>query len=303
MGARKISLFDGLAAANVGGSYNIPPAQVTTFTVAAFGIPVRVLDLRGDDANGDVVCVSLQQETVINQSGADVPETEEPAAGPLIGITEFGAGGGLSSFEFDIPVPVSFPGNVVSTLPAFQDFLAVSRRNNGILLSLPVSSLRVFVRNDAKAPYLIGGAAGGPNPGAPFPINGINPDGVGVVRVHTTYGNRVRQAHLTRSYPICNSLVTDPFAPGQTITIGIPAYARRVYFPRNPVESTSLSVEFGQHQLSSATNSVLRGIYAVATGSNGPLDIMPYDNTLSVTNDVGVGVNIDQLQIVFELGI
>lgn len=313
---RKTSLFEGVSPGNVGNVFLVSPdGEASTGSVASkgfnnglasYGTPVRVLEITGDDSLGETICVSLQQESEIDQGFTLGNAPSFYPEGPMIGMVEFGAGAGLSYLEFDIPSPTISPGNVIFPNPAppptnLAISLPVFKRDNGVLLALPASSKRVMVRNDAKAPYLV-------NPiSANSGLNENNP-GAGKIRVHATYGRRPAQAKLTRSIPICNGSGggAAPTPNGliftTTVQFGIPPFATRVWFPRNPLVNTTMSVIFNQAGLGRGAQVGTRGPITVPAGSEGPLEIFPYDTYIQITN-TSAGVNIADMVCVFELAI
>jgi hypothetical protein len=303
----RVSLFEKVSPGNVGNVFNILPSNIVdSASPESFGQPVRVLEIAGEDALGEMICVSIQQESLINIGNSSNLIVE----GPLVGIVEFGAGAGLSNFEFDIPAPVIFPGKVQQD--ANSKDLFISRKNNGVLLTLPASSMRVFVRNDGSAPYLIDLST------SPTSINrfyviaagphtpNLNPQPA-IVRVHATYGRRPFQSSLTRSYPICHSDNGGPtggFTPGTVMFIGIPAYAKRVLFPRSPLTTTTLQVVTFQGQITGggATTNASTGNFTIPAGSLGPVELSPLDTFIRITNPANAP-NIMDMSVVFELGI
>lgn len=319
---KRQSLFQDVSPGNVGNVFDVPPSDAqfaNTYDNGAYGIPIRILEIVGDDALGEMICVSIQQERILDDAES-VFVGNDTVEGPLVGMVEFGAGSGLSAFEFDIPTPIVSPGfinvrnaNSQDATTNWDDKLFPFRRLNGVLLSLPASSMRVFVRNDANAPYLIqgGGTAGPPPVFSSLPAVSLNTfKRAAKVRVHATYGRRPYPHTLTRTIPICFSEIfsgnqgpTAPFEALQdnAITIMIPPYAHKVYFPRFPVQASSLSVNFFQSPLRSATGSAFRGNITVPVGDEGPLDIYPLDSFIQVRN---MGPNtIENFSLVFELKI
>lgn len=319
---KKTSLFEGKSPGNVGNVFEVSPdGEVSSGSVASksfnnglgsYGTPVRVLEIVGEDDLGEMICVSLQQESEIDAGFTrGIGATLFPE-GPCVGMVEFGAGAGLSFLEFDIPTPTITPGNVTYPNPDVPGVLTISlpvyKRDNGILLTLPASSKRVLVRNDALAPYLV-------NPtSANSGLNGNNA-GAAKIRVHATYGRRVAQAKLTRSIPICNgsgggaSPTPNGLINTESVTFGIPPYAVRAWFPRNPndtagiIAGTTLMVNINQSGLGRANQVSSRGPYLIPLGSEGPLEIHPLDTVMILTNNSPGGVNIEDLTVVFELGI
>lgn len=289
----RISLFEKVSPGNVGNVFSIPPSPViNTFSLASFGTPVRVLEISGEDVLGEMICVSVQQESILNLGNGSL--SDFILEGPLVGIVEYGAGAGLATFEFDIPAPVIFPGLVGYSAGVFGNLQPARAKTNAILLTLPASSLRVYVRNDAAAPYLI-------SEEAPVSLNQTylaNSPRDATVRVHATYGRRPNQSILTRSYPICNSTLTPQLAADEFVEIQIPPFAKRVRFPRAPLQSTDLDITIIQTQLVNTAH----GIYNVPINSVGPIELTPYDTILRVTNG-SAATAITYLSVVFELGV
>ena len=299
---RKWSLFEDVSPGNVGNVFEIAPSATQDNTLASFGQLVRVLEVRGDDSLGEMICVSIQQETTVFVADSSAPRYD--SEGPLVGRVEFGAGSGLSTFEFDIPAPRTFPGipNVFQIAGSGTLNLAVAPRNNGVLLTLPASSLRVFVRNDANAPYIIN-ASGGPS----VPLNGFN-KAPGKIRVHATYGRRTTQAKLTRTYPVCHNSdggTTNTFDQQSQIDMAIPTYARVVTFPRFPLDTSSLIVNFFASNIIGPGSADLffAGPYAVPTASIGSIEIPTWASLMRVTNPGEGSAQIQELSFDFDLGI
>lgn len=294
------SLFEGADPGNVGNVFDsIKPSDIIAYDESAYGTPIRVLEIVGADVNGEMICVSVQQERILDNalelSNAGV--FTDTVEGPLVGLVEFGAGAGIGRFEFDIPSAIFTPGAVsyydASAGEQYTDGLFPSGRVNGALLSLPASSLRVYVRNDANAPFIIQGMPGDPQP--VVPLNTLKASAK--VRVHATYGRRPYPHVLTRTVPIVGRS-TRQFAASDDFSIMIPSYSRKLFIPRSSGGggNVTLNVQFYQ----SATGS-LRGPYTIGVGSDGPLDIMPLDTAVRVMN-IGPD-SAATLSMVFELGI
>lgn len=302
---RRVSIFEDVSPGNVGNVFEIPVSNSgPNAGVNSYGSPVRVLEITGEDRLGEMICVSIQQELVLERAfsltGSGFPE------GPLVGIVEFGAGAGRAIIEFDIPGPTTAPGNLIFYSPfpssTSTNTLTVAPVTNGVLLSLPASSMRVFVRNDALAPYLINAALNNPS------NNTLNNRNLlpGIVRVHATYGTRPMLSRLTRTYPICSNggLYTNPILAGEGMRIGIPPYAKRVSFPRTgglslPNIMPPLNVQFVNLALPGGFP--FRGTITIPAGQDGDLPVFPYESAIDFVNP-GPD-SIDDMVVVFELGI
>lgn len=298
------NLFDQVSPGNVGNVFQIP-ASTPFLGPASYGQPVRVLDVSGEDSQGGSLYVSLQQESVIDTATPDgAPAGSLYPEGPLVGIAEFAAGAGIDYVEFDIPTPSIAPGEVQATLGTVPvgilRNIPVSRRVNGSLLALPASTLRVYARNDAASAWL------GADPATDSALNLNNPKPA-TLRVHATYGPRVTQAHLTRTMPLLMApLLTPTMTPGQDITFGIPPYARRVSFPRlsdTPATTMGiLRILFTLTGYGTGGLAFVAGPYIVGATDVGDVEVPVGATSLTIIND-SVGINIDNMLAVFELGI
>lgn len=271
---------------NLGTLFSIPPAVDGTSGVNKLGNPVRLLNIEGSDADGESIIVTIQQEVAL------LEPTAMPVPGPLIGIVEFGSGSGFARIEFDIPSPVGGPAPnfAVNAAQSTAPSVFIPQKNNQVTLVLPASSIRVFARNDAQTGFFID-------------FNGTTVNNVqtsrntpGTVRVHAAYGhaNMVRE-RVRRQYFIAGGGATlqPPPAPDNSIIIGIPAYAKRVFFPRNPADLP----------LSVAILDYYGGAYSIIDlpGDDlSPIELPPHTSALNLINQNAQAFNT--LAAVFELG-
>jgi hypothetical protein len=94
------------------------------------GTPTRVLNLEGDSRFGKTLTVAIA--AFIRQPVLDVFW-----GGPIVARIEFGSGGVSSYVEVDVP----YGGIPVQNTPT-------PGAENGVIISLPASAIRVIVRND-----------------------------------------------------------------------------------------------------------------------------------------------------------
>jgi len=272
-------LLDQLEATNLGNEFDINPAPLGNKGLSAFGNPQRVLNIEGQDKHSRLITVTLQQERTITNLFGSTPFGGffQPVviAGPLVGLVEFGAGGGRANAEFDIPTPTFGPGGIFNAAPSDQVFTPSSLLSNAIMLTLPASSIRVFVRNDSRV----------------FPTNdplGLVATSVPIgassdpakIRVHAAYGNGPVTSRLQRTYVLINS---ETFVL-TAAACGIPPFARRVRFYRSDL-TIPLDVSIRSQGLSASLAGLtrLRSTYTIPAGVDGSLELMPQDTSISVT--------------------
>lgn len=268
-------------ALNLGTLFEIKPKPDGVLGLNKFGDPVRILNIEGSDADSETILITLQNEAVfLNQSGIPVP-------GPVTGIVEFGTGSGYAKVEFDIPSPVGGPSSN-EPVPPGQSTIFIPQKNNVVTLCLPASSIRVFARNDSQIGVLNS-----------FDTTTINDSAVSrntpaMIRVHAAYGkaNMVREK-VVRTYFLVGTSGS-PFGVGANLFVGLPAFAKRVSFPRISVQQP-LEITFSSYYQSSAV-----GIVTVPANDYSYYDIPPHARTLQISNP-GPTV-ISQLAAVFELG-
>lgn len=280
--------YDGLLAdqeaLNLGTLFDIQAQPEGTLGLGRFGTPVRLLNIEGEDSDSETITITLQNEAIF------LAPTAMPVPGPVIGIVEFGTGSGYARIEFDIPSAVGGPAPNIDAGPLALAKIFTPQKNNSITLVLPASSIRVFARNDAQIGFLVN-------------FNGVdtqvnqNPASRGTpaqIRVHAAYGraNMVRD-RVYREYMIAGP--NAPFADGASITIGIPAFAKRVYFPRSALGTRALNVLIGSYYSASITSPIVLGVSELSF-----IDLPPHASLITLDNP-GPGA-FATLSAVFELG-
>lgn len=268
------------ASLNLGTLFRVSPAQAGLTGAQKLGREVRLLNIEGDDADGETIMITLQQEVTLLQA------SPQAVPGPLIGVVEFGSGSGLARIEFDIPSPVGGPAPNFSNPAAQTPDIFIPQKNNVVTLVLPASSLRVLARNDARTGFLLN-----------FNGSTINMDTAKMpaqVRIHAAYGksNMIRE-RLHRIYYIAGG--GDSLAIGSTVAIGVPAYARRVFFPRNPANQP-IDI-FLQDYYGGGYS-----LYTLPGDSFESIPILPHTNAIQITNPAGNPQAFSTLAAVFELG-
>jgi len=264
---------------NLGSLFEIKPKPDGLTGLNKFGDPVRILNIEGSDADSETVLITLQNETVfLNQTAMPVP-------GPVVGIVEFGTGSGFARIEFDIPSPVGGPAPNQPSGGTSDIF--VPQKNNVVTLCLPASSIRVFARNDAQIGMLNAFNTTTVN------VNNASRNTPAMIRCHAAYGksNMVRE-RVTRQYYIAGT--AGPSLGVTSIIIGLPAFAKRVSFPRVPVSQT-IDVSFGSYYDSGGV-----GPFTIPADDFTFYDIPPHTSTISIANPGPAALT--QLSALFELG-
>lgn len=281
--------FDGLLAQqeplNLGSLFDIRAKEPGLSGLNKFGDPVRILNIEGEDADSDSILVTLQNEAVF------LGPSSTPVPGPLIGIVEYGTGSGYARVEFDIPSAVGGPApNIPAGAGIDLGTIFTPQKNNIVSLLLPASSIRVFVRNDAQTGYLVD-------------FNGTTVNGnpasratAGQVRVHAAYGdaNMVREK-VYRQYWIAGPGA--PLAAGDVISVGIPAFAKRVWFPRSPLATQPLNIVIGTYYDGANVSLITQ-----PAGDLSYIDLPPHVSVLQISNPVGNPGSFSNLSAIFELG-
>jgi len=271
-------------ALNLGSLFEIKAKPDGSTGINKFGDPVRILNIEGVDADSETVLITIQNETVF------LSPTSVAVPGPVTGIVEYGTGSGFAKIEFDIPSPVGGPAPNVQAAPISNN-LFVPQKNNVVTLCLPASSIRVFARNDAQIGYLTNFDNTTVNAGA-----GRNTPAK--IRVHAAYGkaNMIRE-RVYRQYFIAGPAAeAASLAVGASIIVGIPAFARRVAFYRNPVQQP-LRVTYDTYYQSARTFFI-----DIPAGDFSFYDLPPHIRGIQVTNTAGNPSRLDGLAAVFELG-
>jgi hypothetical protein len=151
-------------------------------------------------------------------------------AGPIVAEVEFGSGSAISRIELN--VPVNYQTKTTSNNPITQ---------NGVILSLPGSSFRVRVRNDAADyPRDLSGNA----------VPGSSQIGLGSasrikVSCHASYNSRPGHDSSGGAVRRFLPLVIAGQLNGNNTVFTIPPFSRSVKFVRNKFTTNNLSVTFG----------------------------------------------------------
>lgn len=235
------------------------------------GIETKILQFQnGVDQRSRMVTVHMDVNPFIDPSAGNniVP------VGPIVGIVEFSAGGkGFSRIEFDIPL--SSPASARQNWTPGGPVAPLRQVPNGVAIAVPLAGLVVSVRNDSRM------FCAGNN----IDFSGANDQLPARVSAHVGYES-VSMLPSTLKKTVCIVNGTN-FAPGATLSFGIPPYARRVRFPRTSQATTSLTVG----QLTTQNLGITIGTEAIPVGSQGLYDLStPIANGLFITNSGAVAI-------------
>lgn len=251
-----------------------PPAPPFVGNIGERGIPQKMLDISVDDSCAMPVTISISAEYDKD------PNTGNPAVGgPLVGILQWGVGGGRNQVEFDIPT-----ARVPDDMAPAGDFghAPVTTASNGIQIYLAgTSHVSLTVRNDASTLPL---------------TKGVNPVGLiaaaKVIAFVSPGGSQAKP--LQRSVIV--STINAPLAVGTNIYVTPPPFAKSVRFERYNASHNMEPLDiltYDQH-----LGNMLR-IYHMATNEEGPIELSAFVGEIGITNTGASAV--DQLTAVFDV--
>lgn len=275
-------------ALNLGTLFDVPPAEEGSVGKDKFGKEVRLLNIAGDDADSETIILTFQQQVVFQEPSS------VPVPGPVVILLEFGTGSGLTRLEFDLPSPVGgpAPNGASGSLATANIFTPL--KTNSVSVVVPASSIRAFARNDALTGFLRSGDV--------FNSTMLNSGSQAVrqtpaqVRVHAAYGktNHVKQCVRRQYYISAGSPggVDTTLAAGDSLFIGIPPFARRLWLPRNPVQS--IDVFFVDYYGGSS------GPLTIPADSYEAVEIPPHTAGLQIRNPAANPSAFSVLSVVFD---
>lgn len=175
---------------------------------------IRLLDVQAPSGK-DAIVATIAMSVFVADGRIDA--TRYP---PFLGIIEFGQGASVQRIEFDLPGPNIQGANLRSDPP-------LNTYDNGVALSVPGSSFRVFARNNQDAESVLGGFGITPTPLEPITYEG---------RAHIVPYPVGTNSLLKRSAYITGALQT--MAAAATATLAVPPYAKKLRVFREPFTAT-----------------------------------------------------------------
>jgi hypothetical protein len=200
---------------------------------------------------------------------------------PVVGLLQWGVGGGHQQVEFDIPAP-RFP----LLLEPFQrpDFQPMNNIGNGIQVPISGSHVSLTVRHDGNMSPIN-------NPGLDF-IGNLSP--VKVI-CFVTPGS-VSASKVERTIFAVGGNAAGPIsnlAPNATVIVNIPPMARTVRLTRFPI-NTALNVQFRKNDGATYYRQV-----SVGVNDESPIDVDGMADGFAVLNSSAIDIRF--LQAVFDV--
>jgi hypothetical protein len=244
----------------------------------------------------DLACEGRFARTVSITFAAFVLEPDQNSlantTGPITGIVEYGNGAVFARVEFDIPAVSRLPGLLTTrggvTTPYPNGFK--SPAISGVTVCVAAGAVRTFARNDNNLPLVY------------FPeriIGSVNASNIDpTVSCSVAYGETFgANRHLKKTIYIVDNdgFAASSMAPGDSVEISVPPFAKTVRFPRTPVDTTTLGVIFDSYF------GPEYGTYAVPAGGDGPFEIPPDCFRIKIANTGAT--SITRMSAIFDLAI
>lgn len=243
---------------------------------------VKLLNVNTDDGKPIMVNINLRAEyslsgPLVSPDGHTVatPAQGNPQVGsPLVARIRWGVGGSYQVLDFDLPPPRQ---SATLTLPYQQQLSTVGELGDGVSICLSGSSFEVQVRCDGNAQSVVAATNG--------TLTGIlgNPTSPAKVLAFITPGTGANVGPIRRDVVIANSFGPS-LAVGQSVIIPVPSFARKIWFPRVPSDTTTLSYASRDGQLSLQRN------FNVPVGMEGPFEAYGWEQLATITNTSAVAV-------------
>jgi len=269
------------------------PSKLSSTQLVKVGSPVgRIGDwvklLRVDTTDGKPEVVNINFRSIYSLTGPLVSPDGHTTGGafiggtpqrgsPLVARVRWGVGGVSQVIEFDIPAPRDIVFQP-QTYPNTQN--PVTDSGNGISVCFTGSSFEVQVRHDGADFSLVAGSTD--------VIGNTSP---ALVSAFITPGTGANVMPIRRDLYLVAAGGT-VLAAGANVKFFAPSFARRVWFPRNPINNVPLTY------LSNDTSGPLTRTFDIPVNSEGPFEIYNWEQVITLTN--GGGVNIQQMWASFD---
>lgn len=272
----RVTFFDKYGATELGTTKFVEPNA----TFGLRGEEVKLIDISVDDKGAVPVMISLRAEYSITAAGVwTVGE-------PLVGRLQWGVGGGQNQVEFDIPsgrLPDRIAPNATSGFGNATINQAPTRNTGrGVQIRLGgTSHVSLYARNDgsmvplnaAAPPYLVGDTIGNNAPAKILAFVAPGSD--------SAAGGNTR---LERSIVAVGSNGGTPLAPGATVHVTLPPFAKSVRFERLPAGSPILVTMF-------TNNAVATRDVNIPVNDEGPIDLSATTDFIIITNQSAANIN------------
>lgn len=246
-----MTFFEKYSAPELGTTKYVQPGQAA----GQRGQLQKMIDVSVPDEGACPVTVSVRTEYTVNDA------TGNPAIGfPLVGILQWGIGGGENQLEFDIPAP-RYPDNIS---PAGN--MAASPMNNigqGVQVFLSgASHVSLYARNDARISPLV-------SPG--FTVIGFT-EAAKVIGFLSPGGSAT--APIERS--IYLSTTASPLVVAASVRLTVPPFAKSIRLERTA--NQPLELNFFNN------SGVIFRTVQIPVNSEGPVAISAQTADILVTN-------------------
>lgn len=278
----KRTFFEKFGATDLG-TTKIVTSGIVTGIIGTRGQQQKMIDVSVEDAGACPIIVSGRVEYQNDAGGVS------QIGGPIVGIIQWGVGGGENQVEFDIPS--ARLAGFVAPIGANANFQPMTQMGNGAQIYLGgASHVSVYVRHDGYCSPLVN--PGGDYIGSPVPAKVI---------VHIQPATGSGQPPVERTIVAAGGMADNPpgapvpgdyLTPANAIGVSIPPFGRCVRIQRIPFGSP-VHLEF-------ANNFGVRiRHYDLGPNDEGPVRIDAASDMVFVQNTGAV--NITKLQCVFDV--
>lgn len=255
----------------LGTTKNVFPAAVE----GQKGEVIKMLSLSVPDTDAAPVLISLRTEYSVIDGIAGI-------GSPIVGLLQWGVGGGENQLDFDIPAP-RLPALIVPATPPNQP---TNNIGNGVQVFVSTSHISLYVRHDGNIGPLTNPT--GDHVGSITPVKVICFVSPGEGSGRPALERTIMCAGGTAAGPPAAT----PLTPAAIVNVTVPPFAKTARFQRlpygTPLRVTSVN-NFG----------VTYREVNVPVNDEGPIPIDAWAQEIRVQNTGAV--NIDFLQVVFDV--
>lgn len=204
--------------------------------------------------------------TLVNRSIPNPATTQAINTGPIVGVVEWGTGGGFSRIEFNLPLAYTWSqnGDIVPGTGSIEG-------TNSALLTVSASAIRIMARNESRLPPIYNPSGAGSIGPSSTTLNGEFEGFIG-------QGTSDKQCGSLERCLVVVSSNSDALAPTGAVNFGIPRFAKAVRFFRTPI-GTQLGVNLAGSFVGSQM-----GEFQINPGSVGFIEIPPMHDVIQIVN-------------------
>lgn len=269
MGVDYINSLHNLKPTELGNFKTLPNSLITSSATRPKAQEVKILEIHFPDQLARAMTITAVNRAIRNPAGINVN------TGPIVGAVEWGVGGEFNRIEFNLPPAYTWQQNGGIGNPV--------QGQNGVNLTVFGSAFRLLGRNEARLPPVNDATA----------VQGSNIFD-GEMGGFISQGTSMKPCGPMQRAIIVVSANGAALAAAGSVAIGIPRFAKRVRFPRQPFAST-IDVTVGGDIAGSAYTE------SIGASSQGQIELSPLANTMQIANTSGAGITV--LTAVFDLEI